>query len=161
MLSGMAESRSRSVYEVLQVRDDADQLVIVAAYRALASHYHPDRNQAPGAERRMAELNAAFDAVRTADRRQVYDRTRQSANPPSPIVTPPRTAVRPSPSGGSVVLDFGRYAGWTLQDLAREDPDYLRWLGRHSSGIRYRQRIEALLRDAEKPSASQQVRGHR
>jgi len=35
------------------------------------------------------------------------------------------------------VLDFGRYAGWSLGDLARHDPNYLRWLSRHSSGNRY------------------------
>lgn len=153
----MVERGRRSAYEVLQVRDDAEQFVIVAAYRALAAHYHPDRNQSAGAERRMADLNWAYDTVRTADRRQGYDRTRQTATPASPpIVTPP---VRPSPSDGNVVLDFGRYAGWSLQDLARHDPDYLRWLSRHSAGIRHRQRIEVLLRDAGNPSASERVRG--
>jgi hypothetical protein len=46
---------------------------------------------------------------------------------------------------GAAALDFGRYAGWRLADVARRDPDYLRWLSRHSSGIRYRQAIAALL----------------
>jgi hypothetical protein len=43
-------------------------------------------------------------------------------------------------------VDFGRYAGWTIKQLARHDPDYLKWLARHSSGIRYRRLIEAELR---------------
>jgi curved DNA-binding protein CbpA len=47
-----------------------------------------------------------------------------------------------------MVLDFGRYAGWTLGELARQDPDYLRWLSRHSSGIRYRSAILRLLAEA-------------
>jgi len=34
-----------------------------------------------------------------------------------------------------------------LRDLARRDPDYLRWLARHSSGIRYRTAIEQVLRE--------------
>ena len=158
----MVEAGRRSAYEVLQVRDDAEHLVIVAAYRALAAHYHPDRNLSAGAERRLAELNWAYDAVRTADRRQVYDRTRQAASPRSPpIVTPPRAPVRAPDSDANVVLDFGRYAGWSLRDLARHDPDYLRWLSRHSAGIRHRQRIEALLRDLPKPSASERMRGRR
>ena len=50
-----------------------------------------------------------------------------------------------SPSPGSV-LAFGRYAGWSLRDLARRDPDYLLWLSRHSSGIRYRTEIYGILR---------------
>jgi hypothetical protein len=48
-------------------------------------------------------------------------------------------------SAGSV-LAFGRYAGWSLPDLARRDPDYLLWLSRHSSGIRYRTEIYGILR---------------
>jgi hypothetical protein len=43
------------------------------------------------------------------------------------------------------VLDFGRYEGWSIADLARRDPDYLRWLRRHSSGIRFRREIDATL----------------
>jgi hypothetical protein len=48
---------------------------------------------------------------------------------------------------GTTKLDFGRYAGWTLRDIARQEPDYLRWLIRHSSGIRFRNEIRRLLRD--------------
>lgn len=43
------------------------------------------------------------------------------------------------------ILDFGRYAGWSIADLARQDPDYLQWLSRHSSGIRYRTEIAKVL----------------
>jgi hypothetical protein len=44
------------------------------------------------------------------------------------------------------VLTFGRYTGWSLRDLARRDPDYVLWLSRHSSGIRYRTEIYSILR---------------
>lgn len=50
-----------------------------------------------------------------------------------------------TPPAGSSVLDFGRYAGWSLGDLSRHDPDYLRWLARHSAGFRYRDEIHKLL----------------
>lgn len=43
------------------------------------------------------------------------------------------------------MLDFGRYAGRSLAKLAAHDPVYLRWLSRHSSGIRYRREIAELL----------------
>jgi hypothetical protein len=57
----------------------------------------------------------------------------------------PRPSTVPAhPSPGSV-LAFGRYTGWSLRDLARQDPDYLLWLSRHSSGIRYRTEIYGIL----------------
>ena len=52
---------------------------------------------------------------------------------------PPRSA-----SAGTQ-LQAGRYSGWTLRDLARHDPDYLRWLSRHASGLRYRTEIYQIL----------------
>ena len=45
-----------------------------------------------------------------------------------------------------VRLPFGRYAGMTLREISAVDTDYLRWLGRHSSGLRYRRDIERILR---------------
>ena len=45
------------------------------------------------------------------------------------------------PTNGADMLDFGRYHGWTIWQIARTDPDYLRWLARHSSGLRYRRAI--------------------
>ncbi len=96
---------------------------------------------------RMAELNDAYAQLRTADRRAVYDRIRQ----PAPVAQPERAEPQHKPAGArrgtgrKGVLDFGRYVGWTVADLARQDPDYLRWLSRHSSGIRYRREIAELL----------------
>lgn len=43
------------------------------------------------------------------------------------------------------VLDFGHYAGHSIEELARSDPDYLHWLARHPSGIRYRGEISRAL----------------
>jgi hypothetical protein len=42
-------------------------------------------------------------------------------------------------------LDFGHYAGRTIEELADVDPDYLRWLERHPSGVRYRAEIQRVL----------------
>lgn len=38
-------------------------------------------------------------------------------------------------------LEFGHYAGNTIEELAGIDPDYLHWLERHSFGARYRAEI--------------------
>jgi curved DNA-binding protein CbpA len=48
------------------------------------------------------------------------------------------------PSG--TVLDFGRYAGWSLGEIARYDLDYLEWLQRATFGRRLRTEVDALVR---------------
>jgi broad specificity phosphatase PhoE len=42
-------------------------------------------------------------------------------------------------------LDFGHHAGRTIAELSEIDPDYLRWLERHPSGVRYRAEIHRVL----------------
>jgi curved DNA-binding protein CbpA len=136
----------RDVYEVLEVHPRAHQEVIQAAYRVLAALYHPDRGTAAGGDsRRMAELNAAYARIRTPDLRQLYDREQKLLR----RTTPQRqaeTAGSAEEDPARRPLDFGRYEGWTIAQIARQDPDYLRWLSRHSSGARFRAGIEAELR---------------
>jgi curved DNA-binding protein CbpA len=150
---------SRDAYEVLQVHPKADQAILHAAFRILAAKYHPDRDQSPGANRRMAELNIAYEAVRSEDRRVLYDKAQTLHVPIAPVVTP-YAAAKPAPAPASAeTVDFGRYAGWTLEELAKQDPDYLVWLSRHSSGIRFRRRIgELLARRASPPPAQRRSR---
>jgi curved DNA-binding protein CbpA len=136
----------RDAYIVLNVQPDAHQLVIQAAYRVLAALYHPDRGESLASTRRMAELNQAYASVRTPAARAAYDKQRlQHAERPSVMTTPPPRADAKAPPKREGVLDFGRYKGWAVADLARHDPDYLRWLSRHSSGVAYRSEIEAVL----------------
>lgn len=147
MAQQLSARQSRDAYEVLQVRADASQVVIRAAFRALAAQQHPDSDESAGSTRRMAELNDAYAQLRTADRRAVYDRIRAPATPTHKERAEPqhKPAGARRESGKKGVLDFGRYVGWSVADLARHDPDYLRWLSRHSSGIRYRREIAELL----------------
>jgi len=151
----------RDVYEVLQVQPTAHQLVIQAAYRVLASMYHPDRDPTGSATRKMAELNAAYAKVKTRDLRDAYDRARKARQTVAVTVgtapVPDRTARRSAQDAG--LIDFGRYTGWTISQLARHDPDYLRWLSRHSSGIRYRRQIEAALSQPVTATSSERIRG--
>lgn len=149
----------RDPYEVLQIRPTAHQIVVRAAYRALAGRYHPDNDADPGATQRMAELNAAYAQIGTPDRRAVYDALQRrmsdaaavSIPVPPPAPAPAGVSHAASPKPGNAVLDFGRYNGWSVADIAKQDPDYLRWLSRHSSGIRYRRKIAELL-DGQVPS---------
>ena len=48
------------------------------------------------------------------------------------------------PSG--TVLNFGRYAAWSLGEVARMDLEYIEWLDRAPIGRNYRQEIDELLR---------------
>jgi curved DNA-binding protein CbpA len=130
-------------YGVLQVAPAAEQEVVNAAYRALALKYHPDRDPSSAAARRMAELNQAYAMVRDATRRSSFNGGQAQGSPRSSTTS----TAPPPPRGASAGtrLEFGRYAGWTLRDLARRDPDYLRWLSRHASGIRYRTEIYQIL----------------
>jgi hypothetical protein len=45
-------------------------------------------------------------------------------------------------------IDFGHHAGRMIEELVTIDPDYLRWLARHPSGVRYRAEIERVLEEA-------------
>ncbi len=48
----------------------------------------------------------------------------------------------------STRLDFGHHAGRSIEELAEADPDYLHWLARHPSGVRYRAEIARVLASA-------------
>ena len=51
-----------------------------------------------------------------------------------------------NPSGS--VLNFGRYGGWSLGEIARADLEYIEWLDRMPIGRPYRDEIDAILRAA-------------
>jgi curved DNA-binding protein CbpA len=157
-------------YEVLQVHPRAEPEVIRAAYRTLARKYHPDLDG--GDADRMIALNDAWDVLGDPVRRAAYDAARRNATGSMGIAStaagtpaPARPADRPAatratgagasevphagpppgrPSG--TVLDFGRYAGWSLGEIARFDLDYLEWLQRATFGRRLRSEIDAILR---------------
>ena len=45
-------------------------------------------------------------------------------------------------------MTFGRYAGWSLGEVARLDLEYVEWLDRMPIGRPYRAEIDAILRRA-------------
>jgi len=131
-------------YQVLQVSPTAEPEVLSAAFRALAMKYHPDRQPGRLAERRMAELNAAWELVRDRASREAFDRNRRRASA-APGTTGQGVIIPPDTTRAGTRLDFGRYAGWRLRDLVRHDPGYLVWLAGHASGRPFRQEIRDLL----------------
>jgi curved DNA-binding protein CbpA len=58
-------------------------------------------------------------------------------------------AAGPPPGNASgSVLNFGRYAGWSLGEISRADMEYIEWLDRVPIGRTYREEIDPILRTA-------------
>ena len=65
-----------------------------------------------------------------------------------------------NPSGS--VMNFGRYDGWSLGEIARSDLEYLEWLDRMPIGRPYRDEIDAILRQTgRRRSAAAETRDRR
>jgi DnaJ-like protein/exodeoxyribonuclease X-like protein len=130
-------------YTVLGVARTADRRAIQAAYRALARQAHPDFG---GDGDEMARINEAWHVLGDARRRAEYD---------GPVAAAPagQTAARER-RAGSTVLDFGRYDGWTIRDIANADDDYLDWLSRTPMGRPLRREIAEVLDAREQAMAA-------
>jgi curved DNA-binding protein CbpA len=174
-------------YKTLQVDPEAEDEVIVAAYRRLARKYHPDVAPDAASAARMAAINAAWEVIGDPLKRVAFDHDRavraaldRRANEaggigrPSTGPRPPETVSRDWTSGRSSVgggfdpsmqtadgtgaagpppgqpsgsvLTFGRYARWSLGEIARTDLEYIEWLDRMPIGRPYRDEIDAILR---------------
>jgi curved DNA-binding protein CbpA len=88
-------------FAVLGVAPNASADEVAAAYRSLAKRWHPDRAEGPQAARRMAEINAAYDLLRSE---RWLARRGRSDPPPSP--TAPATRR-------------GRAGAWLSEPLRR------------------------------------------
>ncbi len=74
-------------YAALGLSSDASLADVKKAFRQKASAYHPDRNAAPDAPARFREVQAAFEILSDADKRQAYDDNRKRNLLDSPIDT--------------------------------------------------------------------------
>ncbi|HEY7600509.1 MAG TPA: DnaJ domain-containing protein [Candidatus Limnocylindrales bacterium] len=144
----------RTHYRVLMIDPTADTEIISVVYRKLAQRYHPDVDASPAAARKMAEINEAYAVLRDARKRALYDAdlaSRRDRRNSDRLIHRPgdiaygQAGVPSGPPEGSV-LNFGRYAGWTLGQIRRADPDFLEWLMRVPTGRQYRAEIAELLR---------------
>ena len=60
-------------YEILQIQKNTSQAEIKNQYRYLAKKWHPDREKSPGAERKMMQINMAYEVLSNPKRRKMYD----------------------------------------------------------------------------------------
>jgi DnaJ-class molecular chaperone len=112
------------------------------------------------------------EAARTAPAQPAAHRMAQDAPPPAPdSVSSNWTSGRSNVGGGydeksmrrpdgdgaagpppgrpsGSVVNFGRYTGWSLGEIATRDLEYLEWLDRMTIGRPYRDEIDLILRQA-------------
>ena len=60
-------------YEILQIQKNTSQAEIKNQYRRLAKKWHPDREKSPNAERKMMQINMAYEVLSNPKRRKMYD----------------------------------------------------------------------------------------
>lgn len=64
---------AKSLYETLEISDNASESEIKKAYRKLARQYHPDVNKDPKAEEKFKEINAAYEILSDKEKKAQYD----------------------------------------------------------------------------------------
>lgn len=60
-------------YAILQIQKTASQNEIKNQFRSLAKKWHPDRKQSDDAEKKMAQINMAYEVLSNTKRRKMYD----------------------------------------------------------------------------------------
>ena len=64
---------AKSLYETLEISENASESEIKKAYRKLARKYHPDVNKEASAEEKFKEINAAYEILSDKEKKQQYD----------------------------------------------------------------------------------------
>ena len=60
-------------YAILQIEKNVDQNEIKSQFRMLAKKWHPDKKQSDNAEKKMAQINMAYEVLSNPKRRKMYD----------------------------------------------------------------------------------------
>jgi curved DNA-binding protein CbpA len=80
---------------------------------------------------------------------------------PATMRSPDHAGPPPGRASGPV-LNFGRYAGWSLGEIARADLEYLEWLDRMPIGRPYQSELDEILRSrGRRVTARPESTGHR
>ena len=129
----IGEPRRRAAYD----RERAARMRVVLTPPAQATHVSTaDRPRTPGPEQVSRDWSSGRSSVGGG-----WDPSMGRAQGDGAAGPPPG-----NPSGS--VLNFGRYAGWSLGELGRTDLEYIEWLDRMPIGRPYRDEIDAILRRA-------------
>ena len=82
----LKRSKTKDYYKVLGVATDADELAIKRAYRRMTKQHHPDKAITQGvsreqAQKKMAEINEAYEVLNDPELRARFDRGDDPNNP--------------------------------------------------------------------------------
>lgn len=66
-------AKKRDYYEILGIQKNADADTIKKAYRKLVKRYHPDTNKDSSADEKFKEVTEAYEVLRDAEKRKLYD----------------------------------------------------------------------------------------
>jgi hypothetical protein len=91
-------------YDILQITPNASADEIQHAYRKLAMRYHPDRNPAPDAAAKMADINEAYEMLQNPIQRGIAEAPISKVNPTDDLTHSILSAAR------AVILRNG----WTV-----------------------------------------------
>jgi DnaJ-class molecular chaperone len=69
----------KDYYKILSVSKSASTADIKRAYRKLSLKYHPDKNSAPDAAEKFAEISVAYDVLSDKEKRDAYNRGGEEA----------------------------------------------------------------------------------
>ncbi|ABB43833.1 Heat shock protein DnaJ-like protein [Sulfurimonas denitrificans DSM 1251] len=64
---------AKSLYDTLEISENATEAEIKKAYRKLARQYHPDVNKEKGAEDKFKEINSAYEILSDKKKKAQYD----------------------------------------------------------------------------------------
>ena len=167
--------RKPTLYQLLMVDAGVDDDVLTVVYRRLVQRTNLAYEDDARRRERLSVIEHAYAVLHDPDRRRRYDLRVAGipARDAEPVTTrtvavlpvePPRQAipveahreevpVKPASTpvpivgtgGGARLLDFGRYAGWSLRQVALRDPDYLEWLRRTPGGRHFQADISSVL----------------
>ncbi len=79
----------RDYYQTLGVAREAPADDVKKAYRKLARKYHPDVSKEPDAEKRMKEVNEAYEVLSDPEKRAAYDQLGKNYQPGQDFRPPP------------------------------------------------------------------------
>lgn len=127
---------SKSLYEILQVHQEASPEVIKAAYKSLSAKYHPDRDSSLGASKTFADIQRAYEVLSDPVRRRQYD-----LNPDvcRTLEVEPVPVLRVDGSSTFLTMAEHRRRGWQESagcDLSNQDFSGVSFKGAKLAGAR-------------------------
>ena len=74
VIQSISKMTVKNHFQTLGVKPGASEDEIKKAYRSLAKKWHPDKNNEAGAEEKFKEISAAYDYLKSEDRRDILER---------------------------------------------------------------------------------------